>query len=352
MIIDKPTIRIKDKKAIYSSIVEFENENVELYFSIDEKFSYLLASSSDPLLISMLIPCMQNAEDLEIKGKISLQLHNNLNEIQDILCVVIPHLHKINVFVDNIVDEFPNNTKNVFTGFSAGIDSFVTFDDYFLNPKDLKVTHFLFNNINHKDYKIDIKLNNISKIVKKYNFPLIQTKTNLHNFYKKHRNIGFEQTHTIRNASVPHFLSGVHNIFLYSSTFHKDLIQIVKSNDLAIVDDILLPLLSTPLVECRAVGSEYTRVDKTIKVSEMEDAYKYLDTCIGDQSKLMLNCGVCRKCTRALATFELVNKKENFDRIFNLQDWNKIRKQYLLDLPTRTQLNDRELYEYIQNIKE
>lgn len=353
MIVTPPIHRKTESTATYCSNVEFLNENTELYFSIDEKFSDMLTYSSDPLLIALLIPCMQNNENLIIHGKISNHLFENIEKIQEMLCIIIPHLNKINVIVDEVVNQsVDNTTKNVFSGFSAGVDSFVTLEDYFLNPKyNLKITHFLFNNLTHKEDRLNIKLKNISRVVEKYNFPFLKTHTNLHYFYKKHRGIGFEQTHTMRNAAIAHFLSGQPNIFLYSSTFHKDLIQVTESNDLAIADDILLPLLSTPASECIAVGSEYTRLDKTLNVSKMEDAYSHLDTCIGKQSEDMLNCGICRKCMRALLTFELINVSDKFKNIFNLREWHKVKDLYLDELPDRTQLNDRELYNFIHQHK-
>jgi hypothetical protein len=353
MIINPYFILEDDKIVSYNSKIKFLDTYENLYFKIDKKYSKWITDKSDPLLISLLIPAMKNRENIEVQGTISKKLYNNLDNIQDLLIAVMPGLSKVKVEAD-IIEDKDIRHKAVLSGFSAGVDAFTTFEDYYLNPKSkIKITHFLFNNLTYGSHRIYRKIDNINKIKQKYNFPLFQTWSNLHSFYKKGHKIGFEQTHTMRNAAIPHFLGGMPNLFLYSSTFHKDLIQPIRSHDLAIIDDLLLPLLSSNTVQCMSVGSEYTRLDKTLKISKLEDAYRHLDTCIGKQTRKFINCGTCRKCTRALLTFELVNKKNNFKNIFNLEAWNSVRENYIKDLPNRTQLNDNELYNYIlKNYKE
>lgn len=349
MIINNSQIYFEDNCVIHSTEINFLGKNETLWFKIHKKYSSWLTDKADPLLIALLIPAMKNSENIKIKGDISKKLYDNLDKIQDLLIKVIPYLSKIKIEA-NIVDELEKEFKEIISGFSAGIDAFTTFEDYYLNPKsNLKITNFLFNNLTLGKSRVAWKIENINKIKQKYNFSFFQTTSNLHAFYKKGHKIGFEQTHTMRNAAVAHFLGGNPNLFLYSSTFHKDLIQPIKSHDLAIIDDLLLPLLSSYTVECRSVGSEYTRLEKTIKVSEMIDAYDHLDTCIGKQKSPYINCGQCRKCTRALLTFELVGNKEKFHKVFNLKNWNAVKSQYLNELPKREQLNDKELYNYIKN---
>lgn len=347
MIIGELYTENEDKFVSLKSKINFLDTTEVLYFKIEEQYKSWLTKTSDALLISLLIPAMKNREDIIIKGNVSKLLFENLNKIQDLLISVIPVLSKVKVSA-NLVEIDKQSYESVISGFSAGVDAFTTFEDYYLNPKyDIKITHFLFNNLTYGSNKIAQKITNINKIKDKYNFPLFQTWSNLHNFYKKGHKIGFEQTHTMRNAAVAHFLGGNPNLFLYSSTFHKDLVQPIESHDLAIIDDLLLPLLSSYTVECRSVGSEYTRLDKTFKVSKLKDAYNHLDTCIGKRTRQFINCGICRKCTRALLTFELLHQKNNFQNIFNLNEWNKVRTEYIQDLPNRTQLNDNELYNYV-----
>jgi hypothetical protein len=350
MIVYNPQHSYKDSKAIYSADIYFLKEKKELYFTIDKQFSFMLTKLSDPLLVSLLIPCMREKEKMTIMGSISRSLYENIDKIQDILCAVNPCLTKIEIEINNVVEEKQvEESAPIISGFSAGVDAFVTFEDYFLKPKyNKKITHFLFNNLTYGRVKRNLKVKRIYEFKEECNFNLIETYTNFHHFYKPKKQIGFEQTHTIRNAAIAHFLGAAGNNFLYSSTFHKDLIEIKKYYDLSIVDNILLPLLSTKSIECESVGSEYTRLEKTLKVANIDYAHSYLDTCIGKPTNRFINCGTCRKCTRALLTFELVNKEKLFKEVFNFSEWYKIRDLYIKELPDKEQLNDKELYLYIK----
>ena len=309
----------------------------------------MMSDLCDPIVLALLIPAMKNKENIIIKGKVSKNLLQNLQgTVQDILIGVIDDLEKITITADKVVEEDSLQKTNVIAGFSAGVDAFITFEDYYLTQKyGEKITHFIFNNLTYSSKRVTGKIKNIKKIVDKYNLPFFQTWTNLHSFYPK--DINFEQSHTLRNAAIPHFLSGIPNKFLYSSTFHKDLIKIRKSKDLGIVDDILLPLLSSNRVDCVAVGSEYTRLEKTLRIGDIEDAYLHLDTCIKKARAPFLNCGSCRKCKRALLTFETINKVENFSKIFDLEKWKSNREKYLIELKESEQPNDKELYNYIKS---
>jgi hypothetical protein len=348
MIVGLPNIFKTHNSGIYVSKINFLDEEKYLYFSVDKKYFNMITTFSDPLLISLLIPAMRHKQDIIIEGNISKKLFNNIDNIQEILLKVIPYLSKVSIKC-NIIEEHEIPKKNIISAFSAGIDAFTTFQDYYLEPKyNKKITHFIFNNIGLGNARIAYKIKNIQSIVDKYRFPFIQTWSNLHNFYLKGQRIGFEQTHTIRNAAIAHFLGGEGNNFLYSSTFHLSKINAQPSTDLAIVDNILLPLLSTPRVKSESVGSEYTRLEKTRKVAYIEDAHKHLDICIGKQGNGFLNCGICRKCTRALLTLELESKEKSFKDVFNFEQWQEVRSNYIDQLENRTQLNDKELYNYIK----
>lgn len=353
MIISKPSIKIDNETAIYSSDIHFLNETHSIIFSVDKKYEDMISTSSDALLIALLIPAMAASEDIEVKGTVSKNLlYNTQSQLQEVLCEVMPGLKKVQIFVDNIIDESIKGhiNHNVLSGFSAGVDAYVTLEDYFLNPKyNLKVTHFLFNNLTFKQDKVNKKSSKIKELSELYNFPLIETFTNLHFFYsynKKLSNINFEQTHTLRNAAVAHFLGKSQTTFLYSSTYHFRHVAIKQSTDLAIVDPIILPALSSNNVRCVSVGSEYTRIEKTLKILSNKSVYQYLDLCIG-KDDYYINCGICRKCKRALTLFDMKGKTHLFKNIFNLDEWAKIKKSYEEGLSIHTQLNDKELYEYI-----
>ena len=176
----------------------------------------------------------------------------------------------------------------------------------------------LFNNLIYKDNVANDKFIDNKRIADKLNLPLIETKTNLHQFYKK--GLGFEQTHTLRNAVIPHVLSFKGIKFLYSSSFPLKDFAIKKWPDIGIVNSILLPLLSTENTKLFEVGNEYGRVEKTKIISKMPETYDLLDICIDTKhlKSEYYNCSKCYKCMRALVTFEKLGIINNYQKMFGM----------------------------------
>lgn len=348
MIINVPLIKEKESVIEYNFLVKSNNSTKEAFIQVDNNFKELISSRSDAALVSMLLPAMSTNEDILVKGVISKQLFENLESLQDLIIKVIPSCNKININAENIEEEHTKDHHIVLTGFSAGMDSFVTLDEYYLNPKHkLKITHMLFNNLIYKDKVADDKLNHIKKLTDSLNIPIIKTRTNIHLFYNK--DIGFEQTHSIRNAVIPHLLSNKGITFLYSSSFPKKDFEIKPWPDIAIVNTVLLPLLSTNNVKILEVGAEYTRVQKTKLVSSNVYSYDYLDICVRKKhlKKDFHNCSTCYKCMRALVTFEKLGVLEKYNKMFNVDLYYQNKQQYLEGLKESTQLNDVDLQKFL-----
>lgn len=349
MIIKNPIILTSSDDTEYSFNIIINNQEKNVWIKVDRTYSEFVSDLADAALLAMLLPAMQDNTNIVVEGRISKSLYNNLDQIQDLLCKVIPWLNKINVTAKNLIENVIPRKSATLTGFSAGMDAFTTLEDYFLKPKSsIKITHLLFNNLIYNSKVANDKFNHIKELTDKVNLPLIYTKTNLHDFYAK-KKIGFEQTHPIRNAVIGHVLSKNGINFLYSSSFPKNDMEIKPWSDLAIVNPILLPLISTPNVEVIDVGSEYTRVQKTYKVSNIDYSHDYLDICIGKKhlKSDFYNCSQCYKCMRALVTFEKLDVLEKYDKLFDLDLYFKNKDKYLEKVKKSTQLNDVNLVRFL-----
>ena len=401
MIIHSP-IRVTDKKFTeYTAKINFLKSDRTLVFRIDSCYDHMLTDLSDPFLIALLLPAMGNKEDIEVRGKISERLLKNMQStVQDILCMLIPGLRKIPITATEVITGSPVKSKNVLSAVSGGVDSFVTFEDYYLKPKtSTKITHFLLNNMCDIYDKKPQVIDNVKKLLNKYNAPLIQTWSNSHIFCRwswfgadHDRQFTIDETHPMENSAIAHLLGGEPNTFLYSSSSgsctrgteftvmdengksttvskfnHKQLTLKNKSNfnrifkevgkysntnfiwtdvvgsynSPCIAEPTLLPLLSTPQVKCESVGTEYTRPEKTIKVANLKDAHNHLAVCNRPPTLKYVNCGICRKCTRVLLMLELINKKNHFkSNTFDLEAWDQIRSAYIQELPNRYSCHD------------
>jgi hypothetical protein len=349
MIIHIPTITIDDTYAEYKFLVEYNNTETEVFIQVDNTYQDLVSNSSDAALIIMLLPAMVDNHNISIKGTISEKLFNNLHELQDLIIQVIPWCNKISIEAETIDTEFVQEKATTIAGFSAGVDAFVTLKDYFLNPKyDTKLTHVLFNNLIYPDAVAKDKLSHIKKLTDTLQLPIIETRTNFHKLYAK-KKIGFEQTHPIRNAAIAHLLSAKGLTFLYSSSFPEKDFEIKPWPDIAIVNKVLLPLLSSNNIEILDVGSEYTRVEKTKIVSEIDYSQDFLDICIGKKhlKSDYYNCSQCYKCMRALVTFEKLGVLNNYNKVFDLGLYEEKKLEYLKKLEKSKQLNDVDLLNFL-----
>jgi hypothetical protein len=334
MIVSKPELISQGGYLQYQVHVHFSGKPKTLWYSIREEFADLVSDRSDAPLLALLIPAMSLGEDIHIEGIISEKLFYNLSgPYQKVLKVIIPSLHIINI-IPSDVRPAPNIGKGVAMGFSAGIDSFCVLADHHYSEvsKGFKVTHLLFNNVGshgpdekksrhlfHKRY------NRLKPITEQIRLPFIAVDSNLDSFYS---GLDFEQTHTPRNASVALLLQNGFKRFLYASSYHYSYARVKPEDTMAHSDTITLPLISTEALDMISSGSQYTRVEKTLKVAGIEESHRSLDVCT-EESPHMINCSACFKCMRTMLTLEIAGKLERYANVFDLDTYKKNRDLYI-----------------------
>jgi hypothetical protein len=219
MIIHSP-IRVTDKKFTeYTAKINFLKKDRTLVFRIDSRYDHLLTDLSDPFLIALLLPAMRNGEGIEVRGKVSDKLLKNMQStVQDALCSVILYLKKVPITATEVITGSPAGSKNVLCGMSGGVDSFASFEDYYLRPKtSTKITHFLFNNQANLYESTPQKIDNVRKLLRKYNAPLIQTWSNSHMFREQYGlKVSVDSSYAMDNVAIAHLLGGESNTFLIS----------------------------------------------------------------------------------------------------------------------------------------
>jgi hypothetical protein len=150
-------------------------------------------------------------------------------------------------------------------------------------------------------------------------------------FYGK--GLGYQQTHTIRNVSVAHLLQGGVGHYMYASSHNYSNAYVGPTYDMAYSDTITLPLLSTETLHAFSIGSEYSRVEKTLRVAEIPDSYRSLDICTSEKNTSgYTNCSMCRKCLRTLATLEIAGFLERYSHVFDLNTYQNQREEYFTSL--------------------
>jgi hypothetical protein len=343
MRISKPKIIQEKKQIIYQFDIKSNEGSKTLWYSLHESFGDLLSNLCDAPLVALLIPAMATGEGIYIDGMISNKLLYNISgSLQRLLQHIIPTLRQVKIHPEEVCSVQTNRASGVATGFSGGIDSYcVLADHYYSNiVEGFKVTHLLFNNVgasagneqwSRDQYK---RLMNIAEII---GLPFVRIDSNLNCIYRDYdkeirfqqtRSL-FQQTHTLRNVSVALLLQKGIGRYMYASTYKYTDVFVGASYDTAYSDPIILPLLSTDTLDVFSVGSQYSRIEKTLRVAEIPDSYKLLDVCTDSRNlSSYINCSKCEKCLRTLATLDIAGYLERYSDSFDLNVYKSHRDAY------------------------
>src|SRR5690606_756799 len=115
--------------------------------------------------------------------------------------------------------------------------------------------------------------------------------------------------------------------YYYSSAYRFDHFKF-NARDTSDYDTLILKMLSTESTTFFASAAQFTRVERTEKISAFTTTYKYLDVCTDPPvDSLYINCSQCFKCMRTQLTLELIGRLEEYNKVFNLKIYYKEKKK-------------------------
>lgn len=330
--------------------ISIREQTKTLWFELDNRYESFVSELLDAPLVALLIPFMVIGGDITIEGYISDKLLLNFNLFKRLLLNVIPTLKDVSITCKGTRTE--TGERGVITGFSGGIDSYCTLFDFYysenVNPK-YKITHLLFNNVgSHGAGDIGSKLfkeryDSLKNVTDQIGLPFIKLDSNLDDFYPRH--LDFLQTYSYRNAAAPLLLQKGISLSLHSSGKDVSITSSRRSVDMADSDLIGLPLISNDKVELKSVGSEYTRVEKTIIVASAKDSWNTLDVCISGSKS---NCSKCSKCMRTLLTLEIAGLMDLYKSSFDFDAYYKNKDVYIANCIWSSCTFQRDIMDYIK----
>ena len=336
MKISSPEIVRENGEIVYRVRVETSAGPNTLWYSVPEQFADLITDSCDAPLAALLIPAMARGEDIHVAGKLSERLLYTLSgPYQRLMQHVIPALRQVRIHPAEIQSVIHKGSA-VATGFSAGIDSFCVLADHYYSkvPAAFKVTHLLFNNVGSHgsgaggERLFRARYARTAPVAAQIGLPLVRINSNVDTYYGKP--LDFQRTHTPRNASVALLLQRGVGRYLYASTFDYTHAFVGATYDMAYCDAIALPLLSTEVLDALSVGSEYTRVEKTLRVAAATNSHNVLDVCTHPDRAG--NCSECWKCMRTLLTLEIAGLLESYSASFDLDTYARRRNKYIREV--------------------
>lgn len=329
---------------------QVEEENGRVVFSCDVSSSFLpprlyfkvsgtqLAVARGVMpnwaAVALLYPAMKLGHTLVIEAAISPGLLFNLNnDVVPLLKAYNPALHAIEVRAESGRDETGQPTGRVATGFSAGVDSFATLAMQRAPgiPSSLRVTDLAVFNVGAMSGK---DATGTERLFAAYTrrcesfgascgLGANSVDSNLDDFYLgAGRGSGFIRTHSIRAAAAALLFEGVFDRYLYGSSFSYAFITVADTSDISAFDPILLPLVSTERLQLAAIGTAYSRVEKTRMIAGMPEAHRLLDVCLSSPVNRLegnfANCSRCYKCQRTMITLDAMGWLDSFSERFDL----------------------------------
>lgn len=310
----------------------------ELWFSISAKFAHALCDTRlDGFLMGMIFPAMQYGEDLHIEGRISGKLLFNLNHyVIPMLMAFFPSCKRIKITA-NATNSERFDCDGIGTGFSGGVDSFCTFFDHYDQEREFenRINKLIFLNVGSNGpgrseeeltvarSKFLTRLDYLRRFPDELGLDFIALDSNLHSFHPW----GHQLTHTLTTAAAVLVLQNIFRKYFYATgglsylelfKYHEFLLN----KDTALLDPMLLPLLSTESLEFISDGAQYTRVEKILRIVDYEPVKRYLNVCVHDGSSYE-NCSACSKCCRTLMTLNSVDKLNEFTHLFDIKKYKK-----------------------------
>lgn len=312
-----------------------------IWVAVEEKNGDMLTDEVyDPFVLVPLILGMHYNQDVKIEGNISPRFYHNINHY---LVKIFDNFSDFTTPIKFVVDglakikEGPSNL--IGTGISCGVDSLVTIYDNFVMEEDpeFKINSLFFVNCGtHGDYEnpksSEIWRNRAElngEAAKALGLPMYLINSNFHAFTHKWREqtIGYLAIYSCI-LSLQKYIRR----YLTSSNLSYDEIADNRENsrdfDIAeYCEDYMPHLISTERFELVIDGCQYTRAEKTERISEWEIAQRYLNVCVApvDHAK---NCSYCHKCMWTLIPLEAMGKLDKFKGVFDIDKYYEYAPRY------------------------
>lgn len=330
LVIDKPEIKRRGKETVVFAEYAINNDRNHLWFSVSEEYEkYLVTENADAFVIGLLLLAMKNGEDIQVNASMSRKLYYSLTHyVIPALNLANPEWKPIEIVVSGqLTSRDLNEAGTAGTGVSCGIDSFCTIVDHLDCEREFEIKYFTFFNAgSHGEFGGDFarkvfldRLELVRPFAEEANIPIIAVDSNINEILlMNHR-----QTHTVRDVACVLNLQKLFRNYYYASAYRFDHFML-NQHDTADYDLLLLSMLSTESTTFFSSASQYTRVERTEKVSNYPPSYRYLNVCTSSsRTGQVENCSVCAKCLRTQFTLDLLGRLHLYNDVFDNAKYTK-----------------------------
>lgn len=349
-------LSIEGNSLMINSRIAFGGEDHTLWYKIPSEFrEFVVDENLDAFLVGVLFLGLERKEDIRINGQISEKLFYSLSHyLIPAFVQANPDYRQIKIIPDRLNKANLNKMAAAATGLSCGVDSFATYFTHKEEVGSFKIDYFTFFNAgSHGDLGgerarevYEQRYNRVEKFAQNENKKLISIDSNLSEIL----NINFQKSHSIRNISCALNLQKLFRNYYYSSAYRLDHFRL-NANDTSDADFLFLRLLDTESTSFYSSVAQFTRVERTLLISDFPETYDYLDVCTNPWTrKELVNCSECYKCLRTQLTLEVAGKLDNYKHVFDLELFSKVKKRYIGELLVKKNKSplDRELIDFLK----
>jgi hypothetical protein len=275
-------------------------EEKTLWYEIPDTVPLPPDDDCDPYVLAMLMEAMLENAVLKVKGSVSARLIENLCEYQSAWHCWLPKTFSIIEVEADKLRQSEARTEGAVCAFSGGIDAAFSIWRHHHKlcghqSKEIKLGILIQGfDINLRQERLfENSLKSATETLSDLGIPVVPLKTN----YREIAKSPWEYSHAAAFAGAFNLFKKTAGACVYGSTepYNRMVIpwgsnpvtdQFLSSGDFRFIHD----------------GASFTRVEKTVVVSEWQKAMDNLRVC-WSSSGAHLNCGECEKCVRTAMNF-------------------------------------------------
>lgn len=322
--------------------------NEVIWFSTPERYGkYFCPEVADAFVVMLLLPAVQSKQDIFVDAPMSERLYYHIST--SVLAVFKMMFgskedREIKIICQGLAHHDFQGSE-VGCSCSLGVDSLSAIFGG-LNescPPDYRITMLANYNIGaysdvfdkaHESYMKELV--NVREFAEEIKLPLLTVESNMGVLFEDSNFNQSVVTRLLCTVLSMQKLFGKYSIasctsyeyFSFDSRIMEHCVQ------------LLAPLLSTESTEIFVADGAKNRAEKIALIADNPLTKKYLNVCwreflvnkYGDKRLLQsetLNCSRCDKCQRTMMALELLGKLDEYDKLFDLKQWEKEKTRYI-----------------------
>lgn len=323
--------------------IEIDNKTEEIMMTFSKNvIKYLTLDRCDAAVMGFIIMAIRTNRDIKSDIPISESLYYRIT--QDLipgLCLE-PDVYSPHISCPIIQDLKPSETqKIVATGISCGVDSLYSVMLHTNNAcESFNLNSLVFLNAGAHHFGTSVQSRSLyegrlelaKQFCKEVNLDLIEISTNLPDLIEMNQH-GYEhpEHHTFCMLSCILMIQAGVLKYYYSGGYpYSEFDCHLKSglmSDCAHFDLLTLACASNQTLQFYSTGGGLSRFDKVKAMKGYIPAEKFMNVCVADIN----NCGHCFKCKRTLLDLDAAGIIDNFNTVFDIEEYRKTRRSRILE---------------------